>query len=584
MIFDFLTRSISRRLIFWFILISLVPILFFGFLTTNMFVSSLEKEIFSKLINTSNLKSKQLDLYFDDLGSILLLFQNDELIIDNLPLLEQNLDKPTYFEIKKNIDNHLKKFVDKKEIITDIFLLDKNKNIVYTSFDKHQFLLGDNFIFSKSFLSKIGSEITFSNVFQDNDNFHDSVMHLGTSVNNSDGELVGFIITEVNVSYIFDLIQEPTGLGQTGEILIGQRDGNYAVFISPLKYIPSAQFNTRISLDDSMALPIREAVQRIDGHGKTFDYRNEPILAVWQYIPDAGWGMVTKIDQTEAFLPIDLLAESILIFTFPIIIAVCFIAYIVSKTISKPILQLDKNMQKVWKNSPITMNISGDDELSHLVVSFNELSSQLTQSKKLVQEQSAKLIKNERFLAMGELSARIAHDLRNPLSVIKNIVYLFESSKNPEISKYILPMNKSIERMEHQINDVLNFAKNKPPSLAKYSISGILKDSIQTQKIPDNIKVTVMDSDTKVMVDSIQLESAFSNIIRNSIESIGDEKGIITITITEKQNDVVIEIVDSGILNADINRIFEPLYTTKMTGTGLGLASCKSIIENHDTI
>lgn len=192
----------------------------------------------------------------------------------------------------------------------------------------------------------------------------------------------------------------------------------------------------------------------------------------------------------------------------------------------------------------------------------------------------------ENMSTIGEMSARIAHDVRNPLGVIKNSLFLLESlpENNPNAAKYLQIMHKSVEKIDHQINDVLNFVKGHDLNIESSCLLNIVKNSLKNLTIPHNVTVNLIPSDSELQleVDPYQMDIVFTNILLNSIQSIGDDVGTITIKVVEDSDDVSIEFIDSGVLNADINKIFEPLYTTKMTGTGLGLVSCKKIIDAHN--
>ena len=102
-------------------------------------------------------------------------------------------------------------------------------------------------------------------------------------------------------------------------------------------------------------------------------------------------------------------------------------------------------------------------------------------------------------------------------------------------------------------------------------------------QIPANISTDVSECSFKANVDKIMMESTFSNLILNSIQIIGDKNGKITVSIKEKDSQYSITIEDSGegIDSKIIDKIFDPLFSTKMEGTGLGLASVKAIIEAH---
>ncbi len=191
----------------------------------------------------------------------------------------------------------------------------------------------------------------------------------------------------------------------------------------------------------------------------------------------------------------------------------------------------------------------------------------------------------EKLSSIGELSARIAHDLRNPLGIIKNAVELIEISSeeitDEKLKKRIGMIKNAADRMLRQINDVLDFVRTRPLQLEKKSLSIILESSFKSS-VPKSIKITKPENDLSIIVDSKQLEIVFSNILINAVQAM-ENSGEIKVRITENENDVNIEIEDSGpgIPEDKIKQIFDPLFTTKSSGTGLGLVSCKNIIEQH---
>ncbi|MEX2193468.1 MAG: HAMP domain-containing sensor histidine kinase [Nitrosarchaeum sp.] len=218
------------------------------------------------------------------------------------------------------------------------------------------------------------------------------------------------------------------------------------------------------------------------------------------------------------------------------------------------------------------------------------LNSKLTKASEIqsikIIELSNELVKTERLSAIGEFAARLSHDLRNPLSVIKSSVEITMlrhknelSTEDREIGQRI---NNAIAHMTNQIDDVLNYVKQTPIEKNETSIITCIKNSIHGISIPANIKIIMPENDVHIFADEGKLEIVFSNLIRNSIEAI-DGAGNIEIKIQDEGEQVSIDIIDSGAgINEDyMNRIFEPLYTTKQIGTGLGLVSCKNIIERH---
>jgi signal transduction histidine kinase len=202
-----------------------------------------------------------------------------------------------------------------------------------------------------------------------------------------------------------------------------------------------------------------------------------------------------------------------------------------------------------------------------------------------LQENQEKLIKKERLSAIGELSARIAHDIKNPLSNIKISKDILEMKVlDASLKPYFKKMDKNIFRISHQIDDVLDFLKKNPIKKSEINIRSLVENSISNMFIPKNISIDVKECAFKVNVDPIKMERVFSNLILNAIQEIGSESGKITISFEDKHDQCIITIEDSGKgINPEIvDKIFEPLFTTKFTGTGLGLATVKNIIDLHN--
>jgi len=203
-----------------------------------------------------------------------------------------------------------------------------------------------------------------------------------------------------------------------------------------------------------------------------------------------------------------------------------------------------------------------------------------------IDELKNKLIKNERFVAIGELSSRIAHDIKNPLTALQNSVKIIEiktGGNNELINKEIQRMNKAIKRIVHQVDQVLNFVKITPFNVKKNQLLEILNSSLESITITKNITLIIPKNDYTIVCDEMKLGVVFYNLILNAVQAIDSDNGTITIRISEEQNNIKLEFENSGlgIDEENFEKIFEPLFTTKMEGTGLGLSSCKTIIQEH---
>jgi signal transduction histidine kinase len=223
---------------------------------------------------------------------------------------------------------------------------------------------------------------------------------------------------------------------------------------------------------------------------------------------------------------------------------------------------------------------------SSVIVAFNSKLAKTIQTRTVkVEELSEDLIKSERLSAIGELSARIAHDLKNPLNNLNLALEMLQVKHEKDFDKAdfekVKIMSSSISRMNHQINEVLNFVKSIPLNLSKQSFQKLMISTMAMVQKPVNIQIILPQNDVMINCDN-KIEYVFLNLINNSIDSIG-LRGKIEIKIEENDKNIMLDFIDSGkgIEEKIMTQIFNPLFTTKQKGTGLGLVTCKNIIEQH---
>lgn len=191
----------------------------------------------------------------------------------------------------------------------------------------------------------------------------------------------------------------------------------------------------------------------------------------------------------------------------------------------------------------------------------------------------------EKLVHIGELTSRITHDMRNPLTVIINYSMMIRKNSKNKIDSKSLDQLKLIEeearKMHHQIEDILNYVKLPPLQFQPYFLHDILKKVIERVHTSD-VEIHLPKNNPHIVCDIDKLEIVFVNLITNAVEATKGD-GTINITTREEKEHTVIEFEDSGpgISEENVTKLFEPLFTTKANGTGLGLASCKNIIERH---
>ena len=199
--------------------------------------------------------------------------------------------------------------------------------------------------------------------------------------------------------------------------------------------------------------------------------------------------------------------------------------------------------------------------------------------------------KTQRLSAIGELSARIAHDLRNPLSVITNTLEIIKI-QNPNLKETNQEkfdrIERAVKRMTHQIEEVMEYVVPRPLDLQKTSLLDIVKSAVLNVKTNET-EIHLPQNDLSVICDAEKLEIVFTNLLLNATQAMNNS-GKIFLRIKENvinngqnQDFATVEIEDTGpgIPKNLLTKIFDPLFTTRQIGTGLGLASCKNIVEKH---
>ena len=249
-------------------------------------------------------------------------------------------------------------------------------------------------------------------------------------------------------------------------------------------------------------------------------------------------------------------------------------------------LEMMKKLFDSEKKQSTELNTKLQENLTKITISEERLKQQREHLEIKIRDKTNKLIQAERLSAIGEISARLAHDLRNPLTVIKGTVEIIKA-RNKKIdtefsSKQIEMMERAVARMSNQIDEVLDFVKIQTLHATRNSLFETIGLSVTKIKKSADFSINVVGNNVQFVYDADKLEVVFDNVITNAVEAI-NEKGQIDIRVNDNLNEIVIEIEDSGTGVPDelLTKIFEPLFTTKQRGTGLGLASCKRIIEQH---
>ncbi|QQN97795.1 sensor histidine kinase [Pseudomonas sp. SW-3] len=287
--------------------------------------------------------------------------------------------------------------------------------------------------------------------------------------------------------------------------------------------------------------------------------------------------LVGLVNQSNLFILIFLLSSA----------ASLAVGWIVSQRLTKPLRGLSKGVQAVIAGDyRQRLAVTGGDELAELSSTFNHMSERLGE----LQHLESQLRRRDRLHALGEVAMGLAHEIRNPLGIIKTATQLLHRRADlPETDKRHLEYVVSeVSRINDLITDFLDFAKPSAPMRSTQAARPLVDDLVgfcAPELASHNIDVHIDDQapGATLHVDARQLKQAGLNLIVNAIDAMPDG-GRLTVAISSESPYTVISISDTGqgIEPDMLERIFTPFVTTKASGTGLGLAKVFSIMEGHE--
>lgn len=264
-----------------------------------------------------------------------------------------------------------------------------------------------------------------------------------------------------------------------------------------------------------------------------------------------------------------------------------FVGWLMSQRLTQPLRALSKGVRAVTDGDyRQRVPVDGSDELAELSSTFNHMTERLGQ----LQNLESQLRRRDRLHALGEVAMGLAHEIRNPLGIIRTATQLLHRRADlPETDKRHLEYVVSeVGRINDLITDFLDFAKPSAPMRSTQPARTLVDELVgfcAPELASHHIDVHIDDRapGATLYADTRQLKQAGLNLIVNAIDAMPDG-GRLTLGITRDGPYTVISVADTGqgIEPDMLERIFTPFVTTKASGTGLGLAKVFSIMENHD--
>ena len=380
---------LSTILIVCFLVISLGPLALVAALGYAQAQSQLRKEITSQLRIIADNKAWQLESYVLEKKKIVTALAYSPTLIAAMGQLEQvfknkGMDAPEYAEIDRKIRPFLA-FRKKELEFHDLLLLSLDGQVIFS--------LAREADLGTSLRSGPYKDSPLAQAFDKACPSHTAEAEISDFVFyppskkvaafiaaplKKEGTTIGVLAAHLDIDRVSAIAGDYSGLGQTGEIIVGRKIGDEAVFLTPTRHDPEAAFQRRYLLAEASHQPLATAVQGGNGEGAAKDYLAHDVWAVWRYLPGIKWGLVVKVDMAEAFAPLAQMRDTALSIACLATCLVLLAALGVARWIVVPIVGLmDSTHQLAVGNFSHRAHESRIAEVTDLARAFNAMAGQI---------------------------------------------------------------------------------------------------------------------------------------------------------------------------------------------------------------
>jgi signal transduction histidine kinase len=418
------------------------------------------------------------------------------------------------------------------------------------------------------------------------------------------GKPVGILKELISMGYVADLIFEPH-LGKTGKLLLANLQGEILLHERQSELLRSGI--SRVSyFENFLFKPTYTGIYK--------DAQGNEVLGSWKWIPGLKCYLIAEQDTNEAFQQIHRLTQRAVIIFALSTLSILVIAYWAIGTVTHPIRLLSETVASFAEgNFQKAIVMDRKDEIGKLVEGFAKMAAKLqkayealegkvkasnTELEKayyLLKQRQEQLIRSEKMAALGQLSAGVAHEIRNPLTSIKIFIQSLEKEIDLDESQQedFRIIKKEIDRLNEIVVRFLNFARPEDPQFQPVNLSALVLDTLNllAAKIRNHgirQDVSFPADLPRVKGDPRQLDQVLLNLLLNAIEAM-PKGGMLKVrstvkVISETQElrlQLIVQDTGPGIAEPEKSYLFDPFFTTKEGGTGLGLSIAYAIVQKH---
>jgi len=606
--------SIMVKFMFWFLIIALLPMVLSSYVGYDSARKVLREEVTNSLIAIANNKTNQIENFLQKKkAEIAHLVQMPELF-DAMEGYETAFYSfgPYSDEYAKENREHGSFLIYYQKLFgyDEIVFVSDNGDIIFSTMKDDigrslygLALEGDHQI-AKIFLKGKDSLTEEVSLFEYNKETGETVVFIAEPILRTAG-FGGMVIVQMNNREISELINDYSGLGKTGEVMLLERIGDEAVVVTPIRFDKDASFRRKAVLGAKDGTDMQAAARKENGYAIVKDYRGEEVLSIWRYLPSFDLGLVIKIDTKEVFESANRLRALLMKISIGLLLIVAVIAVIVAKTISSPIKELTETSRIIAQGDLSARSfVETNDEIGELSNAFNYMTENLIEAKAKVEEERATIEEQAGLLkkANQELDSfvyTVSHDLRAPLRGVAAFAAFLKEDYIDKLDEdgqdHVKEIIKGVDRMNRFIEDLLSLSrvsriKNPYEDVDIGVLIAESEERIKYDIQQYGAKMIVHKNMPTVYCDRIKINEVFLNLINNAIKySSKNKKEKPKVEIGYSDKGVVHEffVKDNGIGidPKDHDKVFGMFKRIKTAeqfeGTGAGLSIVKRIIDDH---
>ncbi len=567
--------KLSVKLILAFALLALIPMMLLGYIAYNNGRQSILKDMFQHLATVNTLRGAEFSRWIDNNKQSLRELARRPLIREYAASLSLQYQTEPGYEVTQRLilDDHFFPILEEEGGFRNLFVLRVSDGKILVSTDEEQegqykenrpyFIMGKD----RTYVQNVYFPL----------NLEEPAIAISTPVNDNEGHLIAVLAGHVNLG-------EMTRIMATGSSPESRERSEESYLVNSFNFfITEPMLGGKFILKKSIHTEGVEAGLAYNNGVKLYDdYRGVPVIGAYQWMPEFDAVIITEIDQVTAFATINSLRNNIALVAGLLLVFAIGLAVLLARQITDPLHKLAEYAGRVGNGEyTAEVEIKGRDEVARVTSDVRMMVGQLRQ----MQE---KLLTSERLATLGQFSGSISHELRNPLGVIDSSVYYLKTTLKDADKKtweHLDRIRSSVGSATAIIESLLSLTQMKEPQLRRLDLIAITSAAIASAEMPTTVNVIQDFPEEEVLVnaDAEQFNMAFKNIVNNAVEAM-DGRGTLTATVhTTADGRAEVSLADTGpgIAAENLNRVFQPLFSTKAKGIGFGLSIARLVIDRH---